>query len=178
MSSAKRQGPDGINPNFYKTYWGMVGEYLIKAIQHFFSTTNLHKVWNYTFITLVSKSNQANKVEQYRPIALCNVAFKIITKLIATRLRPFLEKIVAPELAAFIPGWHITNNTIINQEIMHQFKQKKGKIGFMAIKVDMAKIYDRVEWEILKNILVLDRFDERSIRLIMECITTSSFSIC
>lgn len=62
----------------------------------------------------------------------------------ADRVRPLLVNVVAPEQDAFIPNRFITNNTIFNHEIMHHFANKKGKLGLMAIKVDMAKACDRV----------------------------------
>lgn len=123
------------------------------------------------------KHDQATNVEQFCLIALCNVAFKLIIKILATWLRPLLGNIVALEQSALILGRHITDNTIINHEIMHHFRNKKGKMGLMAIKVYMAKVYGRVEWGVLQNILKMHGFDERTIKLIMECVTTSSFSI-
>lgn len=92
-------------------------------------------------------------MEQFRPSALCNVFFKIITKIIAERLRQVLEDIIHPNQAAFIPHRSIRDNIMINHEVMHYMNLKKGKLGLlMAIKIDLAKAYDRVEWDDLKVI--------------------------
>lgn len=87
-------------------------------------------------------------MEQFRPIALCNVFFKIITKIIAERLGQVLEDIIHPDQAAFIPHRSIRDNIMINHKVMHYMNLKKGKLGL----IDLAKAYDRVEWDDLKVI--------------------------
>ncbi|KAG8363667.1 hypothetical protein BUALT_Bualt19G0046300 [Buddleja alternifolia] len=72
MAANKTPGPDGMSPLFYKTYWDIVGIDVVKAVTHFFETGHLLKAMNHTFITLIPKSDKANKVEQFRPISLCN----------------------------------------------------------------------------------------------------------
>lgn len=141
MGSYKSPGPDGFNPLFFKTYWNTVRHAVTCAIQHFFRTGSL----NSTFIVLIPKLEGATKVEQFRPIALCNVVLKMITKILSNRLRPLLESLVSSPQAAFVPGQHITDNTILNQELMHFLNGRKGKTAYMALKIDMAKAYDRVE---------------------------------
>lgn len=116
-------------------------------------------------------------MDQFRPIALCNVILKIITKLLANRLRPLLDQIIHPSQAAFIPNRAIGDNIIINYEVMHYLNRKKGKQGYMAIKIDLAKAYDRVEWGVLAIIFRQLGFQDRFIKLIHECISTFHFSI-
>lgn len=96
-------------------------------------------------------------MEQFRPI----VFFKIITKIIAERLRQVLEDIIHPNLAVFIPHRSIWDNIVINHEVMHYMNLKKGKLGLMAIKIDLAKAYDRVEWDDLKVITRNMGFSDR-----------------
>lgn len=84
-------------------------------------------------------------MEQYCSIALCNVVFKLITKIILGRLKDYLKFIVHPSQATFVPHRSIAYNIIINHEIMFYMKNKKGRVGVMAIKVDMEKAYDRFE---------------------------------
>lgn len=132
---------------------------------------------NHIFLALIPKTIGASKVDQFRPIALCNVSFKIITKIIASRLRRVLEKIVAPTQSAFIPNRNISDNTILNHELMFYLNSRKGKKGYMALKIDMAKAYDKVEWSLLHCILNLHGFAPSLSNLILNCVSTSSFSV-
>lgn len=114
---------------------------------------------------------------QFRPISLCNVLYKICSKVLANRLREVLNDIIFEEQSAFIPGRLITNNVLLAYECIHYLKRKKGKTGCCAIKLDMAKAYDRVEWAYLRSIMVKLGFAEFWISTIMKCVKTVSFSI-
>lgn len=91
--------------------------------------------------------------------------------------KSFLEHIVHPCQSAFIPNRAIGDNIIINHEIMHYMNSKIGKTRYMAIKVDLAKAYDRIEWRVLCHIMVKLGFKDNFIRLIEECISTTQFSV-
>lgn len=136
FASHKSPGPDGLPPLFFKSFWKTTRDALISVVQHFFKHGFLLKSLNPTFITLIPKSNKACQVDQYRPISLCNVTYKIISKIIANRLKPFLPLIISPFQMAFVPGRNIHDNNIISHEIMDYMHKKKGRNGFMAIKVD------------------------------------------
>lgn len=88
---------------------------------------------------MIPKSDHASRVDKYHPIALCNGIFKIVTKIIADRLKPLLEDIVHPNQSAFIPNWSIGDNTIIHHEVMYFLNSHKGVTGYMAIKINLAK---------------------------------------
>lgn len=88
-----------------------------------------------------------------------------------------LDKVIAPTQSAFVPNRHITDNTILNHEIMHHLNLKKGNVAYMALKIDMAKAYDRVEWNVLLQLLQLHGFSPHFCALIRECISTTSFSV-
>lgn len=132
---------------------------------------------NHTFLALIPKWKSADKVDQFRPIALCNVAYKVVTKILATRLRTVLTQIIHPSQAAFVPNRSIIDNYIINHEIMHYMRTTKGKTGVMAIKIDMAQAYDMVEWTVLRHILQLHGFSDKLCCLVSECISTPQFSV-
>lgn len=141
-------GPDDFFPLFYKSFWPDLAPTITTIVQEFFNSGYLLKSWNHTFVTLIPKTDSVTKVEHYRPILLCNVSYKIISKILFERLKGTLDSIISPTQATFVPSRHITDNTIICHEIMHRMKNKKGKLGLMALKIDMAKAYDRVEWSL------------------------------
>jgi len=77
------------------------------------------------------------------------VAYKVITKAIVNRLKPILDKVIAPTQATFIPNRRVTDNTTIVQEMLHLMRRKQGAKGFMAIKIDLEKAYDRIRWQFI-----------------------------
>ena len=132
---------------------------------------------NHTFIVLIPKNSNAATVQQYRPISLCNVLYKIISKLLANRLKRVLYKIVSPWQTEFVPERIIQENTFIAQEIMYEMRKKKGKSPWMGLKIDMEKAYDRLEWEFLHKVMKCFGFPEVWIQWVLQCITTPTFSI-
>jgi hypothetical protein len=177
MQSLKAPGPDGLPPLFYKQYWHIVGHSVVSAIQNFFTGGKLLKDLNSTHIVLIPKIPNPTSVNHYRPISLCNVVYKAITKLIVEKLRPLLDKIISPCQSAFVPGRWIGENQVVVKELMHSFKTQKVKGGFVAIKVDLQKAYDRINWNFLRSVLIQLGFPSIFIDWIMECVTTVSSSV-
>lgn len=173
MGSHKCPGHDGFNPLFFKTYQNIVQSSIVEGVQYFFNHGNLAQAMNHTYIALIPKVEGATKVEQFCLIALCNVGLKII----ANKLRAILDKVVAPTQSAFVPNQNIQDNTILNHEIMHFMNERKGKLGFMALKIEMAKAYDKMDQGILGKIQQLYGVASHFSNLIHECISSATYSI-
>lgn len=129
----------------------------------------MFKELNFTFISLIPKTQEASSVNHYRPISLCNVVYKVITKILSNRLKLLLDHLISPFQAAFIPNRHISENVILTHEVLHAFSKRRGKVGALAIKVDMAKAYDKLEWSFIRAVLSNFGFHQHFITLIMEC---------
>ena len=93
-------------------------------------------------------------MNQFLPINLCNVLYKIISKLLVNRLKKVLHKLISPWQTAFVPRRKIQENTFFAQEIIHEMKKKKGKTSWMGLKIDMEKAYDKIEWPFLKKAMI------------------------
>lgn len=96
----------------------------------FFITGKLIQIFNQNFISLIPKTDNLTKVDQFRPISLCNICYKIISKIIASRVKHILERIISPTQAIFVPIKSISDNSIIYQEVVHYMNRKKCKLGF------------------------------------------------
>ena len=147
MAPLKASGPDGMPPFFYQTYWTDMGMDISQAVLSCLNSGSLLKSINHTFITLIPKVKNPEKVSEFRPISLCNVIYKIVSKVIANRLKPFLNSIISETQSAFTAGRLITGNILIAFESLHHMKTScLGKSGYMALKLDISKAYDKVEW--------------------------------
>ncbi|XP_030964645.1 uncharacterized protein LOC115985893 [Quercus lobata] len=171
-------GQDGLPPLFYQKFWSLTGSCVTQAALDFLNHGIVPPHFNDTQIVLIPKVQNPRKITEYRPISLCNVAYKIASKAVANRLKNVLSIIVSENQSAFTKGRFITDNVLVAFETMHHISQKKtGKVGEMALKLDMSKSYDRVEWTCLENIMRKMGVHQKMIEVIMRCITTTTFSI-
>ena len=178
MKPISAPGPDGMPPLFYQTFWSLIDEDICSAVLDCLNNCKIPSEINSTNITLIPKVNSPEFITDFRPISLCNVVYKIVSKVLANRFRDVLPSIISENQSAFQAGRVITDNILMAFETLHFMKHHQyGKSGFMALKLDMSKAYDRVEWAYLEAIMKKMGFDVKWVNLIMECITTVSYSI-
>jgi hypothetical protein len=148
------------------------------AISYFFDTCNLNASINATVIALVPKTKNSISVNDFRPISLCNVTYKILSKILAKRLKRILPCIISGSQSAFISGRLISDNIIAAYEILHTMQTRLwGRSGYMGVKLDMSKAYDRVEWSFLEAVMFKLGFAPVWVRMIMACVTTVNYSV-
>ena len=134
--------------------------------------------FNDTHICLIPKTKNPQKITEYRLISLCNAVYRVLAKVLANCLKKILPEIVSEAQSASVPRRLITDNVLIAFETMHHIKlRRKGKEGLMAIKLDMSKAFDRVEWDCLARVMQKMGFHDRWISIIMMCITSVSYSV-
>ena len=147
MGPTKAHRPDGMNALFYQKFWHIVGDNGLSVVLEFLNTSCMPPALNHSYIVLIPKIKNLVKVSNFRPISLCNVIYKIIAKVLANRLKQILLQIISPTQIAFVPGRLITDNLLVAYEALHTMHgRKKGKTGTFAMKLDINKAYDRVEW--------------------------------
>ena len=119
-----------------------------------FTDCKMPEYLNRTNVVLIPKKAGPESLGNYRPISLCNTVYKIVTKILVARNRPYLDKLVSPFQFTFMPGRRSVDNAIVVQEIIHTISNKKGRVGYMAIKVDLKKAYDKIEWSFIREVLM------------------------
>lgn len=178
MGGLKAPGPDGFIAAFYQKNWNVVGREVSKVVLSFLHSGVMLKEINQTYITLIPKTRNPVSVNDFRPISLCNVLYKIIARVLVNRLRGVLGGLISNFQNAFVPGRQISDNILLAHELIECIKRKrKGKKAMFALKLDMSKAYDRVNWDFLVKVLDRMGFSPKWVNLIYQCISTVSFAV-
>lgn len=177
MAPLKSPGPDGLPAVFFQKYWHVLGADIITCVLDFINLHRLPLALNYTFIVLIPKIPKPNRIMEFRPISLCNVIYKIGSKTIANRIKPHMNSVISSTQSAFVPGRLITDNVLVAYEVNHFIHcHSQGKRGYVALKLDVSKAYDRIEWIFLEKVLIKLGFPRTLDDIIMLCISTVSYS--
>ncbi|KAL0413946.1 UNVERIFIED_CONTAM: putative mitochondrial protein [Sesamum radiatum] len=157
--------------------WNIVGPEVVTFVLDFLNHGWFDAKVNYTFIALIPKCESPEFMNQLRPISLCNITYKIASKMLAISLKPISIILSFESQSAFIPNRLITNNILVAYELNHYLAHKTwGAVGHATIKLDLSKAYDRVEWTFLERVLDKLGFHSRFVALILSCVSTVSYS--
>ena len=176
MGNNKASGPDGYNALFFKKAWNIIGDDIFVAVNEFFMLAKLLKQINHALIALIPKSDQASQVNHFRPISCCNLLYKIISKILANRIVSVLEHIIGASQSAFLKNRKMMDNIFLVQELLRKYARKRISPRCL-LKIDLHKAYDSISWEFLDWMLKSMGFPAQFCSWIMECITTTSFSV-
>ncbi|GMI99700.1 hypothetical protein HRI_003639300 [Hibiscus trionum] len=177
MAPLKAPGPDGLHAEFFQKNWRIVGNDVCRAILHVFQGGILEPSFSRAMLILVPKLDVPQTIADFRPIGLCSVIYKLLTKIIVRRLKSVMPRLIHPTQTGFISGRSINDNVILNQEIIHSMRVKKTKQGWMALKIDLEKAFDRVRWDFLQDTLEDVGFPSDLIRIIMHCVTSATIQV-
>ncbi|XP_061349159.1 uncharacterized protein LOC133294495 [Gastrolobium bilobum] len=127
MKDSKAPGEDGYTATFYKKNWEFIGEQIWRDIKYYAENPSSIEEVNGTLITLIPKVPKPMYVSQFRPISLCNVIYKGMSKIIVDRLKLTMENLVSPYQASFVPNRQLQDNIIVAKELVHSMGRVKGK---------------------------------------------------
>lgn len=131
---------------FYQRSWGVLKAEITAVVLEFFRSGVMPAGVNDIAIVLIPKVHFPKESEDFRPISLCNIIYKIVSKFLANRLRPWLMGLISENQSTFIPGWLISDNSTIAFQCIHHIQGLKGNYSLCAYKLDLSKAYDRVDW--------------------------------
>lgn len=178
MHPDKSSGPDGFNPAFYQRFWSLIGDEVFQACSSWLNNQNLPTSIGETNIVLIPKCEVPVTMKDWRPISLCNVIYKLMAKVLANRLKRCLPNPISEFQSAFVSGRSILDNVLIACEVIHHMKRKtRGNVGEVALKVDISKAYDKIDWNFLKHSMLRMGFDTRWVNIIMMCVSSVNYHV-
>ena len=142
MAHGKAPGPDGFTSNFFHFLWDIIKEKVWEIVEESRCKHGVLKAFNANFLTLIPKGEGVYSPDKFRPIALCNVIYKIISKVTANLLKPLLLGLISPDQLGFVEGRQIMDGIIVVHETIHSLNQTQ-QMG-MLIKLDIEKAYDKL----------------------------------
>lgn len=178
MHPDKSASPDGFSSAFFQYFWDLLGEEVFKCCRDWLTEGLFPANLNDTTLVLIPKKDNAEHMTELRPIALCNMLYKILAKVLANRLKVILLAVITENQSAFVPGRNIFDNVLVAFKTLHFMKKKnRGQEGEVALKLDIFEAYDRVDWIYLKKIMQLMGFNNTWIKWIMLYVSTVSHMI-
>ena len=171
----KSPSPDGFPMAFFQACWGIVKPNLMAVFHHFFANGRFEKSLNATFITLIPKKHAASEIRDFRPISLVGGVYKIITKVLANRLRIVMGDIISASQNAFVRDRQILDPILIANECLNS--RLKSRVPGLICKLDVEKAFDHISWSFLLQMLERSGFSTKWRQWIFFCLSTVHFSI-
>lgn len=176
MNPNKAPGPDGLSSGFYKAAWDIIGSEVLGAIGQFFISSFLPSSTNAIILALVPKMPGASMISHYRLVSCCNTLYKVISRILVSKLKHILPSLILPNQTAFVNDRLLIENTILAAELVNGYHKSKGPKR-ITIKVDIAKAFDTVKWEFIITCLKGLRLPDQYIRWVEACICTPNFTL-
>jgi hypothetical protein len=142
MEHNKAPGPDGFLAEFYQACWEIIKDDLMELFRKFHDGNLPLFSLNFGMIILLPKSRDATRIQQYRPICLLNMSFKIFTKVSTNRISQVAQKVISPSQTAFLPGRNIMEGAIVLLEMINEMHRKKQ--SGLILKIGFEKTYDKI----------------------------------
>jgi hypothetical protein len=175
LPTGKAPSPDGFTTEFFHSCWPMLREEVWQLVEESCNSVKFLPTLNATFLTLIPKEERVINPKKFRPITLCNVIYKIISKVIDLRLKPILPFIIFKEQSRYVEGRKIMDSIILVHETIHSLKSTRTPC--MLLKLDLSKDFDKLRWKYMKELLSAFGFNKDWVSWIMKLISLTFFSI-
>lgn len=176
LPNDKVSGPNVFTKEFFVAAWPIIGRDFIVAVQSLFLFGLMPTVVNATILSLIPKTTTAQTMKEYKPIAYCNLLYKVISKVLANRLEIIFPAAVEPNQCAFITDRLLLENVLLAFELVNGYHKNTSKEK-CAIKFDIYKAFDMVKWSFFISVLHAMGLPTQFIHLIRLCISTAAFSV-
>lgn len=173
FSSGKAPGPDGLTSEFFRKFWPELKATILESVAQFYKGKPLLNVANHTFLTLIPKTSTAMDMVGFRPISCVNMIYKVLTKLLEKRISKVALELISPHQTAFIQGRHISDNTILADEMLHGYGGIRTPKR-CCISIVLRKIFDTVKCKAIITTLKAMGFSQKCAKIINNCISTAS----
>ena len=173
--SFKCPGPDGINFGFIKDFWDIMRDDVMRFLVEFHRNGRLAKGINSTFIALIPKVESPQRLSDFRPISLVGSLYKILSKVLANRLRSVMDFVISDSQSAFIKGRQILNGILVANEVIDEAHKHKREM--ILFKVDFEKAYDSIDLGYLDEVMLKMGFPTLWRKWIKECTGTATASV-
>ena len=175
MEDNKALGPDGYPTEFYEAFWDTIKVDLMAMFMDFHNRNLLLHSLNFGIITLLPKKTNDVQIQQYIPICLLNVSFKIFTKVAVNILTHVADNVIRPTQSAFMPGRHILEGVVVLHKMLDELHRSKA--NRVILKLDFEKAYDNVRWSFLQKTLRMKGFLEKWCSWIQSFVSKGSVGI-
>ncbi|XP_076935387.1 uncharacterized protein LOC143602010, partial [Bidens hawaiensis] len=168
-------GPDGFNFRFIKRFWEIIGPDICNAVMFFSSSEKLSQGCGASFIALIPKVSDPYGFNDFRPISLIGSLNKIISKLLANRLKAVIGFVISDTQSAFVKDRNIIDGSLIINEVCSWLKKKKEKA--FIFKIDFEKAFNHLSWDFLDSVLSQMNFPDKWRRWVRGILSSARSSV-
>lgn len=172
---SKSPGPDGVNAGVLRSLWPVIRNDVMHFFFSFHSSHHIPRGYNSSFIVLIPKVLHPRIPSQFRPISLMNSIVKLLSKVLARRMRRVMNSLVGPTQSAFIHGRQISDSILIANEVIHSLQTKES--AGVVLKIDFEKAFDNIRWGFVFEVLRSINFDSKWIDWISSIFESSRISV-
>jgi hypothetical protein len=163
MAPSKSPGPDGVTTELYKLLWPTIGPDYLKMVEEALSRGSFHPSITEGLIALLHKDRGRTTLNNWRPITLLNILYKLFAKTLQKRLQPVLTEVISHDQSAFFLMRFILDNIFLTYKTIHYAKQTKQPLLFL--KLNFSKAYDKVDLGFLFKALERMSFPSRFMQM-------------
>ena len=152
MNNNKSPGTDGFTVEFFKFFWGEIGNFVVRSLNEGFEKKEMSITQREGIIICIPKGDKPREyLKNWRPISLLNVVYKIGSSAIANRIKTVLPNLINEDQTGFVPGRYIGDNIRLIYDIIHHL-ESENQPG-LIVSIDFEKAFDSVNWKFMNTVL-------------------------